>query len=245
MKNLFILFLILLGISTVISCLKTSTVFIFCLDRPIRGNGNIITSNRIISSFDDIDISGSAVVRIHKDIETRVTLTVDSNLLEYIELEVKNTTLNIGTKKGRYSFTKFIVDIYCPDITGISISDSAKVELSDKIITPSFKTEISGSGRIEGIVESDNYSANISGSGNITIKGTNKDSDIKISGSGNFHGKELKTNNSTIKISGSGSVSIYVTDNLKADISGSGKITYIGTPKINYRGTGSGVLRSE
>jgi hypothetical protein len=244
MKNLCVLFLIFIGISV---------VFTSCVGMPIpiQGNGDIITTDqKIVSSFDKIGVSNNAIVKVHKDSETRVTLTVDSNLLEYVELKVWNTTLNIGAKwGGSYSFTKFIVDIYCPNIVGVSISDlgygSGKVELVDKIITPSFNASVSGSGKIEGAVESNTYSARVSGSGNIVISGTSKDSNINVSGSGDFNGKEFKTNNCTVKISGSGDVSIWVIENLKAHVSGSGKVTYLGRPKIDFSGTGSSKIRGE
>jgi hypothetical protein len=229
------------------------------------GNGNIISSERALSSFEKISSGGSFEIRFHVSQDYRAVITVDSNLSEYVTLEVRNGTLNIGTKFGHsYIFTKFIADIYSPDLTGVSLSGSGKFIMTDKITTSSFDLNTSGSGDMEGKIECDtfsvkssgsgkinnnitcnNFAANISGSGKITISGTANDSDIIISGSGNFNGNEFMTNNTAVNISGSGNLNVWVLESLKANVSGSGSIKYRGTPKINFKGSGSGRIMSE
>ena len=230
------------GISLIIG---VSLGFISCNNLPIIGNGDFITSERNISSFEKIRSGGSADVRFRMSQEYRVVITADSNLMEIVTTEVSGNTLRIGTKNGNYSFKKFQVDVYCPVLTGISISGSGSFNSDDKIITSVFESNVSGSGNISGTIECDNFSADISGSGDMAIVGTGNDSNIKISGSGNFNGIEFKTNNVTARISGSGDMSIWVLENINATVSGSGSIKYRGTPKINFNGSGSGKIRSE
>jgi hypothetical protein len=230
--------------------------FTSCAGTSIKGNGEVITVDQeIISPFNKIDAACDVFVRIYNAPETRITLIIDSNLLEYVKLGISNDTLHIRTT-GRINnsttyieflgrrvterpenFTAFIVDIYCPDIAGVSAS-RGNIEFVDKNITPSFTTKISGSGRITGPVETDKYSAHISGAGCITISGISKRSAITISDAGQFEGKEFKTNNCIVNIRNSGEASIWVTENLEAYISNSGILKYMGTPKTNFRGSG-------
>jgi len=249
------------GITLIIG---VSLGFISCNILPIIGNGDLITSERNISSFEKIRSSSNTDVRFRMSQEYRVVITTDSNLMEIVTTEVSGDTLRIGTKNGIYSFTKFQVDVYCPVLTGISISGSGSFNSDDKIIASVFESNVSGSGNISGTIECDNFSAdisgsgkintniicesftaNISGSGDMTIVGTGNDLNIKISGSGNFNGIEFKTNNVTARISGSGDMSIWVLENINATVSGSGSIKYRGTPKINFNRSGSGKIRSE
>jgi hypothetical protein len=210
------------------------------------GNGKMTSSERTLLPFEKIHISGNAEFRFHAAQEYRAVITVDSNLEEYVVLKIINKTLNIDLKNGRtYSFTNFIVDVYCPSISGISISGSGHFEGIDKIITETFESEISGSGKIDGNIECDTLSVNISGSGKINISGTGKDANINISGSGNFNGMEFQNKRAVVHVSGSGNINIEVLEYLKADISGSGNIKYRGNPKIDYNGSGSGRLISE
>ena len=216
-----------------------------CVTFPItiKGNGNVVTSEKTVSAFDKIRVSNSAVVRFHASQEYRAVVTVDENLDEYVEIVTKNNVLNIGTKSGSYSFTKFQVDVYCPVLTGVSMSGSGNFENMDKITTSTFETSVSGSGRIKVTIDCENFSARISGSGGITTNGNSKDADIVISGSGQFSGNEFNIKNATVRVSGSGNVSICVTDNLTANISGSGGINYRGEPKIDSKVSGSGRIR--
>jgi len=241
-----------------------SATCLSCVIFPVMGNGHLVSTERAVSSFEKIDISGSTEVLFHESQAYRVVITVDSNLYDYVDIFTRNKELNIKTKNGNYSFTRFLVDVYCPVLTGVSMSGSGSFAAMDKITTSSFESDISGSGKIEGTIECrdfsarvsgsgrmnnnivcDSLSANISGSGAITIAGTGKDSNVKISGSGAFNGIDFKTNNASAQINGSGSMSIWVLDYLKANISGSGGVRYRGNPRIDFSGSGSGRLRAE
>jgi hypothetical protein len=220
-----------------------SAVFVSCSIEIIRikGNGNLISSERTVSPFEKINSSGSADVRFHESQEHRVVVTVDSNLNEYVEIKTRDNALFIGTENGHaYAFTKWVVDVYCPVLTGVSISGSGNFEGADTITVPTFDSHVSGSGEINGTVECDTFRAHISGSGKINVTGNSKDSSIEISGSGNFNGNEFNINNATVHISGSGKANICVSDNLEAHVSGSGEINYRGDPNVDKSISGSG-----
>jgi len=211
---------------------------------PIKGNGNWKTSEITDSVFDRIISGGSAEITFHASEEFRVVVTIDENLEEFVEIFTKNNVLNIRTKNGHnISPTKFTVDLYCPVITGVTISGSGSFRNIDTIIVSTFESNLTGSGKIEGNVECDNYSAEITGSGKISIYGIVEDTHISITGSGDFHGNELKTRNATITITGSGNVNICVSDYIKARITGSGNINYGGDPKVDTSVSGSGHIR--
>ncbi|MDR0797013.1 MAG: DUF2807 domain-containing protein [Tannerella sp.] len=210
---------------------------------PIKGNGNLVTSEKTVPAFEKISVSSSAEVRFHASQEYRAVVTVDENLDEYVEIVSKNNALNIGTKSGSYSFTKFSVDIYCPILSGVSVSGSGSFKNMDEITVSTFETSVSGSGKIEGTVKCEKFSARISGSGKINVGGNSKDADIGISGSGRYNGNDFIVNNATVRISGSGNADVHVTENLKANISGSGGINYRGEPKTDTKVSGSGRIR--
>jgi hypothetical protein len=238
-------------------------IFISCTIIPIKGNGILVTSEETVSAFEKIHIAGGRIdVYFYESQEYQVIVTVDSNLKEYLKIDTKNDFLNIETKKGRsYLFTKCLVEVYCPTLTVFSISGSGYFKCIDKIITSTFESKISGSGKIEGIFECNNFSSQISGSGEIdgtidcddfsvqisgsgkiTVIGNNNNSNIHISGSGTFNGNNFNIKNATVNINGSGKMDIFVTDYLKANISGSGKINYRGDPKIDFSSSGSSKL---
>jgi hypothetical protein len=145
------------------------SVFSSCSNITAEGNGDLITTEQSVSFFDEIKASSSDTVQVHKELVTRV---IDSNIIEYVQVEVQNKSLHIGIKKGvSSSFTKFIVDVYCPNIRGV-----------------------------------ETFSARISGDGN---------------------------------------VSIWVIEHLKVSSFSSGNVTYLGTPKIDFKRSGSVKVKGE
>jgi len=213
----------------------------------IKGNGDHISLEKSALSFDKIKSSGNVKVRYFESHEHRVVVTVDSNLEDRVDIYSKNNVLHIGVKSkfvyDSFNFTKYKVDIYSPVLKGVSLSGSGSFEAVDIISGSSFDAAVSGSGKINAVVDCNIFTAKVSGSGRITIAGVSDDANISITGSGRFDGSDFHTLNAAVNISGSGKVNIFVEDYLDAKISGSGEITYGGQPKIDSKISGSGRLR--
>ena len=216
MKNLSIFTLLLSSI--------ISMVYVSCNNLlPIVGNGNLVTSERTVSTFEKISSGGSNEISFHVSPEYRVVVTADSNLVEFVTTDVRNNVLNIGFKRGSYSSTRIQIDVYCPALTSVSISGSGSFTGNDTIITSTFDS-------------------NVSGSGKIIITGSGKNSDINISGSGIFSGSNFTINNAAVHVRGSGKAIIFVSEYLNVVISGSGEVDYRGDPKIESKTSGSGQI---
>jgi len=217
-------------------------VFASCNSFHMTGNGDLITSERTVSSFHKISSGGSIEICFYESSEYRVTITTDSNLMEYVTSEIRNNTLYLGQKSGSYSFTEISVDVYCPFVTSVSMSGSGKFSANDAITAQEFELHISGSGKVEGEINCGTFNAVVSGSGIINISGYNEDSNINISGSGKFNGLDFIIKKADVNISGSGNVNVHVTENLKAVVSGSGTLNYRGEAQVDKNIDGSGKI---
>ena len=60
------------------------------------------------------------------------------------------------------------------------------------------------------------------------------EAEYHIAGSGDINATELKVENVNARISGSGSIRCYATENLTGGVSGSGNVAYKGNPQINF-----------
>ena len=235
-NNTVVAMLFVIGFSVIYgSC---GTVF------PIKGNGNLATLERSFSSFEKIQIDGSATVRFYASQEYRAVVTVDSNLVDYAEIVTDGSTLKIGTKDfGNALYTNYTVDVYSPFITSVSVSGSGRFDGGDDINTSTFAASVSGSSaRFEAIVKCETFSV-VSRSGKMTVTGNANNADIKVSGSGStFSGGGFAINSANVNINGSGKATVNVSINLNANISGSGStLNYYGDPtnkNINTSGGG-------
>ncbi|MBC7447404.1 MAG: DUF2807 domain-containing protein, partial [Hymenobacteraceae bacterium] len=82
----------------------------------------------------------------------------------------------------------------------------------------------------------------IAGPGDVRHSGRCQSHPVRVAGSGNVRADELRAATATVKVSGSGDVSVAAADALDVSISGSGDVRYAGTPKSfvkNVRGSGT------
>lgn len=190
-----------------------------------QGDGHVTKSENTVSAFERLWVGGSPKVNFHQSAEYRVSVEIDENLRDYLDIFVRNNTLVIGTKSGRSIYPSvFIVDVYAPTLSGADLSGAVYFEALDKISSERFDVGISGSGTMQGDVECGDYSASISGSGEITGNIVCENFEAGISGSGEISGN-IVSENFEAHISGAGEIIVSGSaENAMFDIAGSGSV---------------------
>jgi len=204
-------------------------------------NESIVSQEITVSSFERINISGSANVRFHHSSTHRVVVSINESAVNQINIRTRGNTLNISASGRNSRISRFVVDVYSPRISNVTISGSGNFTAVDAIVTPRFDVNISGSGRMNGRVDCTNFNGRVSGSGSINISGSARNANIRVSGSGSFNGFNFQSQSVSAEVSGSGSANVHALGSLNARISGSGSIVYAGEPNnIDRRISGSG-----
>jgi hypothetical protein len=80
----------------------------------------------------------------------------------------------------------------------------------------------------------------LSGAGSMTASGTADNLEVNISGFGDFKGAELHARDALVSISGAGSATVWVDDDLTAQISGAGSVGYYGSATVSKQISGIG-----
>jgi hypothetical protein len=234
--------------------LKSITVLVFLLSttlsyaqwgngKKIKGNGDITTTTRSTGSYDGLKAAGPMDFKLVSGTEGEISITGDSNLIEYIVTEVKNNSLVVKVKDGYNlkSSQTIVITIPYESINSVSLAGSGDIENSGTIKTDHLKVALAGSGDINLSVDSYSLESSIAGSGDIELIGSTTDLTTKITGSGDFNGKDLESSNVTAKITGSGSANVTCNGELKARITGSGDVKYSEKPTHkDTKITGSG-----
>ena len=214
----------------------------------IKGNGNVITTERTTDSYDKIASSGSFNIVLVSGTEGKLSIDIEENLVAYLITEVKNNELKIYWKKGTNVSHKKPVKVTVPikDIYEIAQSGSGSIVSKTTVKGSDLKISVSGSGDVELQVKSTNITSYLSGSGTIDLNGTTDTFDCSISGSGNIGGYDLTVNKAAnAKISGSGNAKATVNGSLNARVSGSGNFRYKGKPTTEtIKVSGSGNVSS-
>tara|TARA_B110000977_G_C11090786_1_gene496795 strand:+ start:2974 stop:3696 length:723 start_codon:yes stop_codon:yes gene_type:complete len=233
-KSLLLIVMILLGTSAHAQWWKR-----------IKGNGNTITQTRQTPDYDKVSVAGSFNVQLVRGEEGEITLKGEENLLEYIEVSVKNNVLVLKVKDNinlTSSWNKSItIEVPVTEIAGVKLSGSGDISAKTTLNAIDFNAVVSGSGDISLAIEAINLYVQVSGSGDIDLSGSAQDLTVKVSGSGDVNAYEIAAENATVSVSGSADVKVTVKGTLNAKVSGSGDVQYKGNPKkVASKVSGSG-----
>lgn len=213
----------------------------FCLSLTLHAQG---TQTRTVSAFSKLSLGVPAEVRLSKGPHKVV---MEGSDLDEIQTTVEKGELRIHRKDTKWnlwswdSSDKIVIYISMPSLEGVSVSGSGKVISEDQFHSTSMRLHVSGSGRMQLRVATDNLSTHVSGSGSIQISGIAEKMETHISGSGSVRADKLVAQQVEAHISGSGSCQVHVDKSIDARISGSGNVGYTGNPtNVNARTSGSG-----
>ncbi len=255
----FKILLILLMISGITSLIQAS-------DR-VKGSGMLTTKEREITDYNSIRIDG--VYDIHyeqSENEPYLEITVDDNLQQYVNIEIKDRVLMVGFKGIKVDhFTKFIIKtnskwlkeariagnanfmVNSPlngDETIIKGKDNSLIQLKETVKLGKLDLDISGSANIVADdLQVDKLECTINGSGSITLKkGNAKEGSYSITSSGDIHAFGVAVPDLKCNVTGSGTAEVHATDNLKASLVGKGNIRYKGPTAVQQKKIGKGTI---
>ena len=208
------------------------------------GNGNIIEHEIKLDDFARISIGGNYRVTLIESNETRVVIECDENLLEYINAEHYENTLNINNVHNLKSTEGIVVDIYYKALEKIYSTGASKVTNEGVLKAGNLMINLSGAGAIDLKIDTKKVEVNLTGAGVVSLSGKTDKQETHISGAGGLEAKELLSNECSINLSGLGGAQVYAVEKLEATITGVGGIIYSGNPKIIERQvTGFGKIK--
>jgi hypothetical protein len=195
-----------------------------------------------------------------------------SEIIDNLNLEVKDGRWNIGMKEGWRSTDKRLkqeeLKIYATltSLKAVALSGTGNIRATNRFRSSDpFRMVLSGTGTMTMEVDAADTDAVLSGSGNFNLSGKFSDMNITLSGSGNINqdgsagdlgitlsgsgglnAVDLVSKNASITSSGSGGMKLHVSGTMTINShSGSGSISYKGNPSVKqHRKTGSGSIRA-
>ena len=211
----------------------------------VKGNGNIITEKRTISSFTEVDVEGAIDVYITQGDIKPIQIQGDENLLPYIEIRQEGDRLIVRNRDG-YNLNPtedMKIFITGPVFNSIDVSGACDIIGQSKISNAEpMRMRVSGAGEMKMEIDAPKVTAEISGAGSVDLKGQTKEFDLGLSGAGGAHCYDLLSENTTVDISGAGDAEVYASVKLDAEVSGAGSVKYKGNAtdvKQQVHGAGS------
>lgn len=193
----------------------------------VVGSGKVAEEKRPVGQFDAIDLSGSGQLVFRQGDSESLTIKADDNVLPYITSTVEGGKLHLGVRSN------VSLQTHLPIAYTVTARNLKAVHLSG-----------SGSAKLDSL-STDRLDVRITGSGDVVASGRAGHQTVSISGSGSYNGAACQGATAEVHISGSGNLTVNVSDHLDAHVSGSGDIDYLGHPTLNTDVSGSGRVFSK
>ena len=208
----------------------TTKLFVVCLlfalagcdFGGIRGNGHMVTQEQKLEPFINVDAGGAFRIEWHSGPPT-ASVTIDENLMQYVEMEVRDRVLYIRTRRHIWSRRSAKVVLTSNTLEGASFSGASQLT-AHQLTGSKFYLETSGASKA-------------------TLDGAVDELIANITGAGDLRAESLQTKTAQVSVTGAGDARIAVSDNLKVSITGAGKVEYTGNPHIQREITGAGSIR--
>lgn len=208
-------------------------------------NGKIKTFELELNQFTGILLDCKCELIINRGESQKVEVTVSENIVEDIDLSVKNNIWIIDFKDDNiatYNNHKFTIVIESPNIQTIEMQSSGSITYYDTIVRNELSINHLSSGNVSVICKTNNLTTLMDGSGKLVMKGSTKEHILKHLSSGKVDAGELVSSNCNLYHDGSGDTFINVTTSLSGFMNGSGYVRYVGNPTVDISGDSSDKL---
>jgi hypothetical protein len=211
-----------------------------------KGEGNVISKSVQVTDFDEIKIEGQATVFIEQATTPTVKIMIDSNLYQYLDVEVSGMKLKIKERRCMENLTDYKVYITTNRLVELLVDGSVKVTGESTFKSEKIKLLSKSSGEIKLNLDVDELDIHAEGSGMLKLYGRVLDMDINLKGAASLDAFGLQAKNVDAEIDGAGTCKIEVSEKFNAEVGGSGKLYYKGNPKkVNTNVTGSGTIQAK
>ncbi len=214
----------------------------------IKGNGNIVTKTYDVTAFNEISTSLPATVNFTVSNDYTCVVRVDENLLECLEIMVKDKDLIFKKQKdynsNRLKATEFVIDVTAPSLEEINLAGSGTFKAHSPLEGEKMEANVAGSGDIifNKTVTVKEIKLNVAGSGDLFCDELIADKmECNIAGSGDLKVSTGSAREAEASVAGSGDIVLYCDiENLEANIAGSGDIKARINGRLKYGIIGSG-----
>ena len=188
----------------------------------IRGDGNVVTSQRSIGPFSELRTSGGVRVEWRSGAPA-LSVTTDQNLMQYLEIKNVGNRLEIRTRDRVRPTHGIKIVLSSPSLAGAKLTGAADL----------IAHSVSGS----------SFSVQSTGAADITVDGTVDQLLADLTGASELRAKGLQAKIVEISTTGAADAWVTASEKLRVAITGAGDVTYSGNPAtIEKRVTGAGSI---
>lgn len=210
-----------------------------------------------LSEFQSVYVNSNYTVYLKQTNKQEVVVEALTEIYSLTEIKVENGVLLINVERKPDNPNKSIwskiddiklnptmkVYVSLKNVNELQVNGGGKIISENSIASDNLTLGVSGNGSLDLDIKGKTIRTELSGAGSVTLKGYASYNDILISGSGSLNAFNLELETAKLKVSGSGSAEVTVSNSLDASVLGSGSVKHKGNTKtVSKKQFGSGVV---
>lgn len=215
--------------------------------KRVHGNGNIVTKERSVSGFNQVEVSGAIDVYVKQDsLQQPVKVETDENLQELIEVSEHNGVLYIAPADNFNLDPTRAIKVYvsAPFYRGFHVSGASEIRSENKLVsTETMDIDVSGASEVKLDLKAPRVNADISGASSADLIGETKDLNLQGSGASHYKCFDLMAENTTVDISGACSADVFASVKLDVQASGASGVKYRGAASVSQDVSGASSVK--
>lgn len=220
-------------VATVLGC----TVTIPSRDsfQSVTGSGEIVTLTPDFADFDQVDVGYAFEATIEQGDASAVTIRIDDNLAEYLDVRVVGRTLVIALEPSlgfNFGAKTLEADITMPEIVGLDASGASRVRLTGFGSTKDLRVEASGASTVSGDIAAGDVDMRISGASTVSLEGSGDNLNLEASGASTANLRDFPVADARVQLSGASRGTVNASGTLDVEASGASHLTYTGNPRL-------------
>jgi hypothetical protein len=180
-----------------------------CYWAGIRGNGHVVTDQRTVADFSEIEASGAFQIEWRSG-SPSLSITTDENLFSHIKSEVTGARLRLRSHDN----------LWPTHGVKVVVSSSARIGAKFSGATRLTANQLSGA----------KFAIESSGAAKVSLDGKVDQFFADMTGASKLEADSLQTRTAEISTTGASHAEIAVSETLKVSITGAGKVIYSGNP---------------
>ena len=201
------------------------------LGPSITGSGNTVAKEYDLVGFSRLAVGNAFQVAIAHGPKHSVTVTVDDNLVEHLDVAKSGDILRIKLRPNlNVRNATLRATVALPELTGLDLSGAVRATLTGFNSDKSLDAELSGACNLRGDIKNGDARFDVSGASKIELRGSARALKASASGASTVNLAEYKSGNTVADASGASHITVIPSGNLQADASGASSVKYGGEP---------------
>lgn len=197
----------------------------------LTGSGRAVTKTYDFTGFTAVAAGNAFSVEVVQSEAYSVVVSVDDNLVDYLDVTKTGDTLRIYLKPNlsiRNTTLKATVSL--PELTGLDASGATRMLVSGFSSEQRLDVQASGASTVKGDIQADAATMDISGASTVDLEGRAAGLRLKVSGASTARLDRFVVGDVDVDASGASHAMVNVSGKLSGEASGASSVRYTGDP---------------